>query len=198
MGLAVKFAKFTDKISGFLGMISVYVTIILVFVGIMNVLLRYIGEAIGTKLVNNMFIETQWYLYTLIFLLAFAFNMRDGVNVRVDFWYAEQSPKTKAWIDLVGHVLFLIPFCLLALNVTWGPVLKSWGQLPDGTFGTWELSPDPNGLPRAPIKSMVLVAFFTLLMQTFSELIKLIAILRDQGHLFAIDTDGVEAPVRIE
>lgn len=191
-----KFTKTVDKISEFFGAISMYIVVITFIVGFLNVVLRYTGEVVGQRLTSNVFIELQWYLYSLIFFLGFAYILKNGINVRVDFWFAEQSKKLQAKIDLVGHFIALIPFCLLALWATWNPVLRSWGLRPDGSWGTWEMSPDPNGLPRAPIKSMIIIAFVLLLLQAIAEVIKLIAILRDQEHL--VQTAEIDAPIRIE
>lgn len=156
--------------------------------------------------------------------------------MRVDFWFAEQPAKRKAWIDFIGHILALIPFSILALYVTWNPVLSSWGHRSNQPFYTgwdrwegsgetidriratceanpdcrvgswayyqqvigglpWEDSPDPDGLPRAPIKSMVLVSFFLLLLQGIAEMIKLTAILTDDDTFTRAERD---APIRIE
>ena len=196
----LKFTQFADRISELLGSLSAYVVILTVFVGFANVVLRYAGQVFGLQLTNNMVIETQWYLYSLIFFLGFSYITKNGINVRVDFWFAEQSEKTRAWIDVIGHILALIPFCLLALYVTFPSVLTSWGQLPDGSFdlSKWEVSPDPDGLPRAPIKSMVILAFVTLLLQGIAELIKQIAIIRGQGDIFKEHIVETDAPVRIE
>lgn len=191
-----KYTKTVDRISEFFGTLSMYVVIITFIVGFLNVVLRYTGELIGRRLTSNVFIELQWYLYSLIFFLGFSYILKNGINVRVDFWFAEQSKKLQAKIDLVGHLIALIPFCFLALWATWRPVLRSWGLRPDGSWGTWEVSPDPNGLPRAPIKSMIIVAFVLLLLQAIAEVIKLIAVLRDQEHL--VQTVDRDAPIRIE
>ncbi len=196
MQTAVKISRFIDNISEKLGSISVYLVIITFLVGFTNVVLRYMGQVVGKRLTSNVFIELQWYLYTLIFFTGFAYILKNGINVRVDFWFANQSKKTQAWIDIIGHSISLIPFCLLALWATWKPVLISWGLRPDGSWGTWELSPDPSGLPRAPIKSMLIVAFVTLLLQGISEMIKLYAVLRDKDELF--DIVDLDAPIRIE
>jgi TRAP-type mannitol/chloroaromatic compound transport system permease small subunit len=77
----------------------------------------------------------------------------------------------------MGTLLFLIPFCLLGLYVAFNPVMISWGLLPDGSWGQWEVSADANGLPRAPIKTMVLVGLGLLLLQAISQTIKYIAVL---------------------
>lgn len=178
MRLLTRFIHLVDTISEKLGNLTAYLVLLTVAVGLANVLLRYLGRFIGLRLTSNFFIELQWYLYSLVFLLGFAYILKHNINVRVDFWYGRQSPRRKMWIDLIGHLVALIPFCLLALAVTLNPVLLSWGRLPNGGWGTWELSPDPNGLPRAPIKSMILVAFVTLLLQGIVEVIRLITRLR--------------------
>ncbi len=224
MRIAKKYVSIVEAITDWMGNLPVYVVMITVFTGFLNVILRYAGELTGTKLTNNVFIELQWYLYTLIFLLGFPYILRHQVNVRVDFWFADQSPKLKAKIDFIGHVIALIPYCLLALYVTWNPVMTSWGRRPSGEwcfneettssiigFVTYfldifdiagrycgEISPDPNGLNRAPIKSIILVAFLFLLLQGIAEMIRLVAIMRDQGHEFGIEQTDTEAPVRIE
>lgn len=198
MRALVKVARFIDRISEFLGTLSMYLVIATFFVGILNVFLRYIGQFIGQRLTSNMVIELQWYLYSLIFLLGFAYILKNDINVRVDFWFAELSRKQQAKIDFIGHILALLPFCILAIWVVWNPILISWGLRPDGSWGMWEVSPDPDGLPRAPIKSFVLVAFVTLLLQAIAEMIKLAAVLRGQEDLVDLGLESREAPLRIE
>lgn len=188
-----------DGLSERLGALSQYLVILTVSVGFINVVLRYIGQLLGRKLTSNAVIELQWYLYSLIFFLGFAYILKHNINVRVDFWFGRWSPQRKAWVDLIGHLLALIPFCLIALWVTWGPVLTSWGLRPDGSWGLWEVSPDPDGLPRAPIKSMILVAFATLLLQALAELIKLTRQLRQPDALAQTpETSPDPTPRRIE
>jgi len=89
--------------------------------------------------------------------------------VRVDVIYARLSPRKKAWIDLLGTLFFLIPFSLLVLYVGWPIVMASIHQN--------EMSPDPGGLPRYPIKAALLVGFFLLFLQGISEAIKKAAFL---------------------
>lgn len=176
----LRFAHAVDTLSEWLGKLSAILVLLVVAVGFYNVAARYLGKYIGLKLSSNIYIELQWYLYSLIFFTGFAYILKHDLNVRVDFWYSRWSPKTRTWIDLLGTLCFLIPFCILGLYVTMNPVLTSWGRLPSGEFGMWELSPDPDGLPRAPIKSMILFAFATLLLQALAQVVKYIAFLR--GH----------------
>ena len=179
MRTLLKFSQFIDNITEYFGKASAFCVLLTITVGFYNVIARYLGRFIGIKLTSNLLIELQWYLFSLTFLLGFAYILKHGENVRVDFLYANWSPKTKAWVDLIGHTLFLIAFCIIGLYATTNPVLQSWGRLPDGSFDTWELSPDPDGLPRAPIKSIILVGFSMLLLQTFSEIIKNVSIIKN-------------------
>ncbi len=168
----LKFSHLIDNLSEFLGKIAIYLTLLLVVIGFYNVAARYIGRFIGQNLSSNRFIETQWYIFSIIFFLMFAYNLKHDVNVRVDFLYAKWSPRRKAWVDLIGTLLVLIPFCIMAIWVTINPVIFSWTL--------WEMSPDPGGLPRAPIKSFIIVAFGVLLLQAVAQAIKYAAVLT--GH----------------
>jgi len=160
-----------------LGRLCNGIVILTILVSFYNVLVRYLGRFIGLQLSSNVLIELQWYLFAMLFLLGFAYILKHDQNVRVDFWYAHWSERRRTGLNLLGTVLFLIPFCVIGLYVTFNPVLTSWGRLPDGTWGTWEVSPDANGLPRAPIKTMVLVGFALLLAQAISQAIKYSAVL---------------------
>lgn len=160
-----------DRFAEWTGYISQYVVLVTVAVGFTNVVLRYVGELAGRRMTNNGLIEAQWYLYSLIFLFGFAYILKHQINVRVDFWFAHQPKKRKAMIDLIGHLISLIPFTIIAIWISWDQVWFSWS--------IWEQSPDPSGLPRAPIKAMIIISFILLLIQAIAELIKQIAILLD-------------------
>ena len=176
----LRFAHAIDMLSEAAGKLGILLTALLILVGFYNVAARFIGRTIGVQLSSNSFIEIQWYAFSVIFFLMFSYNLRHDVNVRVDFLYAKWSQRRRAWVDLAGTLLFLIPFCIMGIWVTVSPVLLSWGRLPDGTFGMWEMSPDPGGLPRAPIKSLIIVAFVLLLLQGIAQAIKYLAVLT--GH----------------
>jgi TRAP-type mannitol/chloroaromatic compound transport system permease small subunit len=168
----LKVAHAIDRVSELPGNIAIYLTLLLVALGFYNVAARYTGRFIGQNLSSNRFIETQWYIFSVIFFLMFAYNLRHDVNVRVDFLYSTWSRTRKTWVDLIGTVVFLIPFCILGIWMTIDPVLFSWRL--------WEMSPDPGGLPRAPIKTFIIVAFVLLLLQAVAQVIKYIAVLT--GH----------------
>lgn len=176
MQALLRFSDAIDAVNEWIGSKTAYIVMAMIAIGFVNVLARYIGRFIGIRLTSNVIIELQWYLFSIMFFLGFAYILKHNLNVRVDFWYANWPARRRALIDLAGTLLFLIPFCILAVIVTFSPVMFSWGRLPNGNWSTWEVSPDPDGLPRAPIKSMIIVAFVLLLLQAISQAIKYIAI----------------------
>ena len=181
----------TEKI----GRLSDWIVILTIAVGFYNVTVRYLGRFIGLRLSSNAFIELQWYLFSLIFFLGFAYILKHGANVRVDFLYTNWSDKRRSLVDLLGTTLFLIPFCIMGIYVTINPVLLSWGRLPNGTWGTWELSPDADGLPRAPIKTMIVVAFVMLLAQGISQAIKYFAIVMGYAQPAQVIKPSEQLPI---
>ncbi len=194
--VALGFQRGIDTLNEKAGGVTPYLVIIVVVIGFSNVVLRYFGRFIGARLVNNYWLESQWYLYSLVFLLGFGYILKRQINVRVDFWWAEQSLRRKVLIDFYGHLIALIPFTIMAIWVSWSWVTSSFVSQ-QGSFTTWKIwqiwenSPDPSGLPRAPIKLMIIVGFTLLLLQALAEMVKLWAVLR--GH-----EDWVELPVAHE
>jgi TRAP-type mannitol/chloroaromatic compound transport system permease small subunit len=166
-----------DTFMEFIGTVGVWLVTLLLVIGVYNVIARYLGRFIGVNLTSNTFIEGQWYLFSVIYFLGFAFVLKRNAHVRVDFLYSKLDLYKRAWVNLLGTLLFLFPFCILGIYVTWQPVLTSWGLLPNGTWGTWEMSSDSGGLPRAPIKAMIIVAFGLLLIQGISDVIKHTAVI---------------------
>ncbi|NJM64578.1 MAG: TRAP transporter small permease subunit [Acaryochloris sp. RU_4_1] len=192
MRLLLRLSQIIDRITEVIGGLSSWMVILAVAVGFYNVIARYIGRLIGIKLSSNALIELQWYLFSIMFFLGFAYILKHAANVRVDFLYTNWSPKRQALVDFLGTVFFLIPFCLLGIWVSINPVLQSWGQLPDGTWGAWEVSSDADGLPRAPIKTMIIVSFALLLAQAISQAIKYLAILKGYTQVTQIMQEETE------
>jgi TRAP-type mannitol/chloroaromatic compound transport system permease small subunit len=181
-----------DRVTDVIGSWSTWLVLATIAVGFYNVVARYIGRLVGLKLSSNALIELQWYLFSMMFFCGFAYILKHAENVRVDFLYSNWTERQRSLVDFWGTVLFLIPFCILGWCVAIDPVLDSWGYLPDGTWGTWEVSPDADGLPRAPIKTMILFAFVTLLAQAVSQAIKYLAVLKGYATAAAILQPDVE------
>ena len=177
MQALLRLSRGIDAFMEFIGTVGIWLVTLLVVMGVYNVIARYLGRFVGVNLTSNTFIEGQWYLFSIIFFLGFAFVLKRNSHVRVDFLYSKLDLYKRAWVNLLGTLLFLFPFCILGIYVTWQPVLTSWGLLPNGNWGTWEMSPDSGGLPRAPIKAMIIVAFGLLLIQGISDVIKHTAVI---------------------
>ncbi|PSB47121.1 TRAP transporter small permease subunit [Cyanosarcina burmensis] len=196
MRTLIKLSQAIDRVTDVIGSSGIWLVILLIAIGFYNVVARYIGRAIEIRLSSNTLIELQWYLFSLMFFLGFAYILKSGANVRVDILYTRWSEKRRALIDFLGTVFFLIPFCVLGIWVSINPVLQSWGLLPDGTWGSWELSSDADGLPRAPIKTTIIVAFATLLAQGVSQAIKYLAILKGYTQVAqTIQEDAEQLPL---
>ena len=97
-----KIDGFTNRLGGWVG----WMTLLMVMVGAFNAVARYLGKWIGVHLSSNAYIEAQWYLFSLIFLLGAAHTLQRDQHVRVDVLYGRMSLKAKAWLDLVGSILF--------------------------------------------------------------------------------------------
>lgn len=186
-GLLV-YQKWADRFSEWTGKLAAWVVIPTVAVGFINVVLRYSGQLMGRRFTSNAIIELQLYLYAGIFLLGFAYVLKHQINVRVDFWYANQPVKRRAWIDFWGNWVALVPFCIIGM---WASFPQAWQSI-----SVWEQSPDASGLPRGPIKALLAISFLLLFFQAISEQIKLYALLTDRGDL--VEIEHVEAPLRIE
>lgn len=173
MRYLLKLSHVIDAVNGWLGRGLAWVAVLLIVVGLINVVGRYLGAQIGVQLGSNALLEAQTQLFNLIFLLGAGWLLtRDG-HIRVDILHASLPPRWRLCIDIVGHALLLIPFCLLMLYLSLDFVARSWSRL--------EISPNPDGLPLYPIKTVLLIAFALLLLQAVSEIIKRVHALRS-GH----------------
>jgi len=158
-----------DRLNGRIGAGLRWLALVMVLVGAYNALARYATRYVGVQLSSNALNELQWYIFSVIFLLGAAYGLEKDVHVRVDVLYAKLSDKGRAWIDLMGSLLFLVPFAVLMLMVATPAVVNSWSIR--------ETSPDPGGLPRYPIKALILVSFALLLLQGLSQAVKQVAVL---------------------
>lgn len=169
MQTLLRLAGGIDRLNEGVGRAASWLSLLMVLTGAFNAIVRYLGRFMGQNLSSNVYLEGQWYLFSLLFLLGAAYTLKNNGHVRVDVIYARLSERGRAWIDLVGSVLFLLPFTVVSLLLTWPSVRNSWHVL--------ELSPDPGGLPRYPLKTVILVCFFLLFLQGLSLLIRQIGFL---------------------
>ena len=130
------------------------------------------GNAIIRKSFNmssNAWLELQWYLFGAAFLLAAAYTLKQNEHIRIDIIYGLFSRRVQHWIDLFGHVFFLMPFVLLMIYYFVPYVSLS--------FRSQEVSTNAGGLIIWPAKSLLLIGFTLLGLQGISEIIKKIAVM---------------------
>lgn len=166
-------AAVIDRINDAFGTLAGWLTVFLVLNVTFDVVTRYIFNfsIVGSQ-------ELEWHIYSLIFLLGTGWALKDERHVRVDIFYTAQPPKVKAWINVVGTIIFLLPFSILGFM----------SDLPyvEASFRSGEGSNDPGGLPyRWVIKAAVLVGFTLLFLQGISELIKAVRFLRGKYPEYA-------------
>jgi len=146
-----------DRASLAFGRAISWLSLAMVLIAAFNAIARYGGRAVGLDLSSNGLLEAQWYLFAMLFLLGSAPTLASDRHVRVDVLYGRLNAKRRALIDIVGGLALLLPFCVMALVFSLPSVRGSWA--------VWEVSPDPGGLPRWPIKTVVPVAFGLLVVQ---------------------------------
>ena len=149
-----------DSINWWVGSGVKWLTLLLVLITTYDVLMRYVFRA-GSIYIQ----ESEWHLFAANFMLAAGWTLLNDGHVRVDLVYTRLSDKKKAWIDFLGSIVFLIPYCMLVIWAAWPFVSDSWSIL--------EGSPDPGGLPALYLlKTVIPVSFFLLGIQAISQAVK--------------------------
>ena len=180
----LRLSRVIDRLNNRIGRWTSWLCLLMVLVTAYNTAVRYLGGYFGFRLSSNLYLELQWYLFSLLFLLASAAALCKGEHVRVDILYSRLSAKGRAWIDLLGTVLLMIPFSAVTLWLSWPAVRNSWAVR--------EISSDPGGLPRYPLRTFILVCFLLLIVQGISEIIKKIRVLRG-SEMAEVESPGEEA-----
>jgi TRAP-type mannitol/chloroaromatic compound transport system permease small subunit len=109
--------------------------------------------------------EFEWYLFSMIYLLAAGYTLLHDEHIRVDIFYARLSPREKARRDFILLLVFFFPSCLLVIYTTW-PFFAN-------AVRVWEGSPDPGGIPaRWALKGVIILGFAILILQGFSQAVK--------------------------
>jgi TRAP-type mannitol/chloroaromatic compound transport system permease small subunit len=119
---------------------------------------------------SNAYLELQWVLFGVVFLLCSPWALLNGDHIKIDIINHHLPLKVRSWIDLIGHVFFLLPFCIVLLWTSIPFFLVSYHQN--------EQSFSAGGLPQWPAKSLLVITSALLLVQAISEIIKRIAVMR--------------------
>lgn len=179
-------ARALERVSSAVGNGAAWLALVMVVVGAFNALSRYLGRFTGSDLSSNAYIELQWYLFSALFLLGAADALREDAHVRVDVVYGRLGPRARAVVDLIGTLVFLLPFCAFALWTSLPMVENSWRVM--------EQSPDPGGLPRYPIKTLIPVGLLLVMLQGIAVCCRRIRVLSGEQDENPNMADGRTRP----
>lgn len=156
MKILNQITKGIDTLNEWVGRGVSWVTLGLVLVVFIDVVMRYLFR---TSFVFTQ--ELEWHLFAFIFLIGAGYTLLHDGHVRVDIIYQRVGPKAKAWINLLGVLLFLIPGCVMVITTSW--------KFTANAFSIMEGSPDPGGIPfRFILKGCIPFGFTLLLLQGIS------------------------------
>ncbi len=163
-----KISKTIESIVTFFARVSAFLIVALSILIVYEAINRYFFQN-GSVMIQ----ELQWHLFDIIFLLGLSYTLQQDKHVRVDIFYSNFSPKTKAIINIIGIIFLILPLVVIVLQTSYDFVLMSYNQN--------EISSDPGGLCcRYLIKGTILFGFLLLGLQSISELYKNIMILRGE------------------
>ena len=154
-----------DRLNEFIGKWVSWLILLSILVSAGNAIIR---KTFDTS--SNAWLELQWYLFGAAFLLAAAYTLKQNEHIRIDIVYGMFPRRVQHWIDLLGHLLFLMPFVLLMVYFLVPYVLMS--------YRSGEGSSSAGGLIVWPAKAILLAGFVLLALQGVSEIIKKLAIMR--------------------
>jgi TRAP-type mannitol/chloroaromatic compound transport system permease small subunit len=160
-----KLSRFIQVIDSFIewtGKLTAWLVLALVLLVCYDVAMRYFFHQGSIALQ-----ELEWHLFALIFLLGAAYTLKHDEHVRVDVLLNSRfiSERQRHWVNLLGGLFLLLPFCILILITSWPFV--------ENAYLYQESSPDPGGLPyRFILKASILVAFVLLILQGTANILR--------------------------
>jgi TRAP-type mannitol/chloroaromatic compound transport system permease small subunit len=164
VGALLGFSKVIDTVTEWIGRLAMWLVLAAVLISAGNAIMRKAFD-IG----SNAYLEVQWYLFAAVFMLAAAYVFLHNGHVRIDFISSKLSKRTNAIIDALGIVIFLIPLCVILIDLSWPFFMRA--------YVSGEMSENAGGLIRWPVILLIPAGFALLLLQALSELIKRIAFL---------------------
>lgn len=162
------YIRVIDALIEYSGRAVSWLALLLVLVVVYDVFTRYVLSASRVAVQ-----ELEWHIFSLLFLLAAAYTLKHNKHVRVDVFYTRMTGKKQALVNVIGGILFLVPFTLIVVFSSWSFVSSS--------FLILESSPDPGGLPyRYLLKAAIPVAFVLFLLQGVAEIFRSVLVIADK------------------
>ena len=146
-----------------------WLTLLMVVITFIVVILRYVFD-IGWIALQ----ESITYMHAMVFLVGASWAMQQEAHVRVDIFYSRFSTRTKAWVNLLGSLLMLLPVMVFVAWISWEYVSESWKVL--------EGSREAGGLPGVfLLKTLILVLAIMLILQALVQVVRSIQTIRSTG-----------------
>ena len=154
-----------DAFTRWVGKRLAWLILLAVIVSAVNAIVRKVFDTS-----SNSWLELQWVLFSIVFLLCSPWTLLDNEHIRIDIVNNLLPKRLRDIIDLIGHALFLLPLTIVMI-ITGGPFFMR-------SYEINEQSSNAGGLPQWPAKSLIIIGFAFLFVQGISELIKRIAVMR--------------------
>ena len=164
MNSLLRLSRAIDALNRRVGRSALWLVLFAVLISAINAVTRKLFN-----LSSNAFLELQWYLFSAIFLLGAGYTLLHNEHVRIDVISGRLSPRTRAVVDIVGTLFFLLPMALIVLKLSWPVFIDA--------YTSDEVSSNAGGLTRWPVKLLMPAGFALLALQGVSELIKRVAFL---------------------
>jgi len=165
MKILLVISRAIDSLNAKIGQALIWLVLVMVLISAGNATSRYLFSAS-----SNAWLELQWYLFSVVFLLCAGYTLLSDEHIRIDVISSHLSRRARTWIDILGTVFFLLPMSILIMWLSWPVFVNAWTSN--------EISSNAGGLIRWPVRLLVPLGFLLLSLQGVSELIKRIAFLQ--------------------
>jgi TRAP-type mannitol/chloroaromatic compound transport system permease small subunit len=162
MTALLRLSSAIDAVTQKLSVVADWLVLLACLVSAGNASIRYLFSYS-----SNGWLEIQWYMFGALVLLGASHTLRMNEHVRVDVVYSSVPERAQLWIDALGLVVFFLPVTIFLTFITLPFFVNSFLQQ--------EVSNNAGGLILWPIKAVLPVGFFLLVLQGVSELIKRVA-----------------------
>ncbi len=175
-----------DYLNERIGKITAWAIVVAVLVSAINAIIR---KVFGAS--SNAWLELQWYLFGAVFMLCASWTLKANEHIRIDIISNKLTKRGRDWVDIFGHLLFLLPFVVVMIYLSFPFFIRSYQSA--------EISTNAGGLIIWPAKALILIGFILLGFQWLSELIKRVAIMRGEledehaaggGHAAAAEAEA--------
>lgn len=165
MEALLKLSRAIDALNAWIGKVLSWLILVVVLISAANATVRKVFDTS-----SNAWLELQWILFGLIFLLCSPWTLLSNEHIRIDIINGMLPKRWRDRIDVFGHIFFLLPLTIIMIVTSVPFFLRS--------FRLNEQSMNAGGLPQWPAKGLILIGFLLLGLQGVSELIKRIAVIQ--------------------